>query len=499
MFVSSLTIKNYKCFDDHTVRDFNVPDGSPGGGLNILIGENGTGKTALLDAINFLTDSSYTIENRISIHDFGDVEEPIEVSYKADSGFLCDMPPNYRGCYFEAVGSETIIKSRERKRPNRLLSPPYSVSQGFTPSGTTYRKADGSDSGKTIEAYNRSRPPSDWKDDALNVFLFDKNRSRHLTQGTFRTTFERICDDLNWKFLKEVKKDPTKRKAIEDALGGDYFALAKDIAQGGVGDQTAKELADFLDEPRYKNLRLDLVNYLHPFETGRLAVREEADLKQILAKDLGSGIEVIIALLMLKNVASASKGKIIYLIDEPEAHLHPKAQQSLLELLIDESKEAQVFLSTHSPYMFKNSLACGPGLFTFRQTAAGVVVENANEIGASLLPWGPTWGEISFRAYDLATVEFHNELYGYAQEATKNFREKELDDYLVAQGLEQTKAWKRLDGGKPQAAYPTTLPTYVRNSIHHPENDLNASFTDDELAESIEALSAVIAALPPAT
>ncbi len=39
--------------------------------------------------------------------------------------------------------------------------------------------------------------------DGISIFYFDKNRTRQISNGTYKTTFEKICDDLNWKFLKK--------------------------------------------------------------------------------------------------------------------------------------------------------------------------------------------------------------------------------------------------------------------------------------------------------
>ena len=47
-----------------------MPDGTQGSDLNLLIGENGNEKTAVLEAINFLTTSSFAAENKLNISDF---------------------------------------------------------------------------------------------------------------------------------------------------------------------------------------------------------------------------------------------------------------------------------------------------------------------------------------------------------------------------------------------------------------------------------------------
>ena len=496
MFIKTLSIKNLRCFSDETIDSFNVPDGStPASGLNIFIGENGSGKTTILEAINFLTQSSYTSNNLMDISDFKDMEQEISVSYISSQNFKCKMPPVYHGGYYEANGIKFVAKPREKKSPGKLLSPPFQVSATFSNITTNYMSAAGQDSGKPIIDYFRAFNAESIDGDDLNIFYFDKNRTRQLTQGNYKTTFERICDDLNWRFVKTLNSDTTKKQAIIDSLGGDYFQQAKDAAQSGVGKKVADDLAAFLNDTKYKNLKLDIINYLRPFSSGQLALREDDSLLQIMSKDLGSGIEMIIAMLMLKNINNASKGRIVYLIDEPEAHLHPKAQKELLKLLIEESKDKQIFLSTHSPYIFKDAINRNPGLYIFkRDTSDAVTITDANNTGFGHFPWSPSWGEVNFSAYDLPTVELHNELYGFIQEQTGNTTESQLETYFVSKSVAQGKQWIRLSSGTPQPAHNTTLYTYIRNKIHHPENTHNADYTDTELRQSIAEMLSLIEA-----
>lgn len=61
MYLSSIQIKNFRCFDDqvHTI-EFNP-------GLTVLVGENDSGKSAILDAIKIVLGTTdlgwYRLEN----------------------------------------------------------------------------------------------------------------------------------------------------------------------------------------------------------------------------------------------------------------------------------------------------------------------------------------------------------------------------------------------------------------------------------------------------
>lgn len=75
MFISKLSIKNFRLFDDtkeHEIKDFNIPNGKDdGSGLTVFVGENGCGKTTILDAI-----SSAILEYKADSFNISDMSNP---------------------------------------------------------------------------------------------------------------------------------------------------------------------------------------------------------------------------------------------------------------------------------------------------------------------------------------------------------------------------------------------------------------------------------------
>ena len=210
-----------------------------------------------------------------------------------------------------------------------------------------------------------------------------------------------------------------------------------------------------------------------------------------MVKDLGSGVEIILTILFLKNIAEVSNGKIIYLIDEKELHLHPKAQEKLLELLLKESKDKQIFISTHSPYMFKRAVGEGAKLSIFKRNDEDIEIIDTRDNGWGIFGrYSPTWGEINWNAYDLPTVEFHNELYGYFE---ANYKD-ELRTFLDQKKANDNKKWldnrklqvEETDEGKENLKVDISLQEYIRHSIHHPENTENDKYSDKELRKSTQ-------------
>jgi len=166
----------------------------------------------------------------------------------------------------------------------------------------------------------------------------------------YKTTFDRVIDDLNWKFHKAIRDSEGTEDDIKNKFSNEFFQAIIDVAQQGAGTKVADEVKAFFNRDEFENIRIDFMNLLWPFENAFFALRKDASLAQIPVSKLGAGIELVFSLLFLKAIPSVSKGSIIYLIDEPEMSLHPQAQKKLFQLLASESKENQVIISTHSSY-----------------------------------------------------------------------------------------------------------------------------------------------------
>ncbi len=184
------------------------------------------------------------------------------------------------------------------------------------------------------------------------------------------------------------------------------------------------------------------------------------------------GFKQFISFLLTISADSANNqlSNSLLLLDEPETHLHPQAQECLKDELIKITKNKEnniIFFATHSNYMIDKD-HIDRCYRVYKQGNKKTEIEKI-EGGTS------SYSEVNYEVFDIASSDYHNELYGYLEDIDKS----KLD------ALPATKKWKNKKSGNTENV---SLATYIRHSIHHPENTTNPKFTNEELKESIETL-----------
>lgn len=173
----------------------------------------------------------------------------------------------------------------------------------------------------------------------------------------------------------------------------------------------------------------------------------------------------------------------ILLIDEPETHLHPKAQEFFLEELIEISKSNNniVLFATHSNYFIdKNHLERN---YKVLKNGDFTELKKFDEKKSS-------YASVNYDVFNIISNDYHNELYSIAQDLSGETDSKKFD-LLIKEKIKKTpikKNYQHTNGTK----FDCSLPTYIRHQIHHPENDLNPKFKENDLNESIEILKELI-------
>lgn len=465
MYIKQITISNFRIFNNtnpFSISGFNVPDGSnSGSGLNVFVGENGCGKTSLLDALT-LPILGYKAES-ISLDDFNDLESDIKIVILADKAFNYDgtMPKiKYKGKGFEF---EAGIRTRENRA---YLSSVVVRDQRFV-------RADGETRPEDGKPDLRLKVDNPWKGARFSendILYLEKNRVYQTRSGTYNTTrFDRLMEDYNYKHLKE------------NSPVGDIDAdLAKKILsfENTFLNQALEKFEEISGEP----INLNLINNYAPFKNAFFGVKRDNN-HQVGINAIGSGYEMIFTLLYSYYLAQQSGKQLILLIDEPDLHLHPGIQDSFASLLLEFSKDSQIFVTTHSPLLVKQ-------LEGNDLTMIKILLNEHDEIKESdpqesKLSYVSA-NEINYIAFQLPTEEYHNELYEelFDKHATRiGIRDFDQDFFQGIKRETPNHAWK-------SSPNQVTLHTYVRNQIHHRASC--GAVSKGDLMTSIETMRAYL-------
>lgn len=443
MFIKSVTVQNFRLFPNESpfvVDSISMPDATTeGSGLTLFVGENGCGKTALLDAIA-LSLLSYKADN-FTFHDFNDPRHKVHIEVLACGNFKVDgtMPKGE----FQAKGFAFEAGVRARDSRSYLSS--------VVVSDQKFVRADGEDKPKDNSPdlrVNVNNPFKGARFSENDVLFLDRNRTFQTRSGTYNPTrFDRLMDDFSYQYIKSQKDQS------QDING--RFDDIKKCVENKFLEQT---IAKFKDLSGTK-VALSFVDNWKPFDKCFFAEKRD-NLHQVSLDRLGSGYEMIFALLYAFYLSQQSGKQLIVLIDEPELHLHPALQERFVQLLLEFAKTAQLILTTHSPLLVKH-LLCND------RVKAHVLVRSNGSV--NVLPVGDrllsfvSASEINYLAFGLATEEHHNELYEelkYRKGDCKGVKDFDVDFFQGEKGEQKCYPWKG-------AAKQVSLHTFIRNQIHH--------------------------------
>lgn len=298
--------------------------------------------------------------------------------------------------------------------------------------------------------------------------------------------------------LKEAVKQIIHDPELQEKL--DYVAIKVKEKLQEVSDLTLakiKEMNETIAESLHPQIpKTEDLKWADVFKG--LSIAGDGD---IPINKRGSGVKRLILLNFFRAEAERrqkldNNPNIIYAIEEPETSQHKIHQRLLLDSLlkISQDNKSQIIITTHSSFLVKQ--------LKFEQIK--MVTENQGNkcvvnIKKNSLPY-PSLNEVNFLAFGEISEEYHNELYGFLQskaieEDAKYEKEKDFETWLVNKGCIQSKNWIRVKGGKPQQAQPCTINTYIRNYIHHPENNNNNRYCENDLLNSINKMRQIATSL----
>lgn len=193
----------------------------------------------------------------------------------------------------------------------------------------------------------------------------------------------------------------------------------------------------------------------------------------------GSGVKRLVLLNFFRAEAErrAEEGDntgIIYAIEEPETSQHTENQKKLIEAFksLSQANNVQVLLTTHSAFIVKHLDFTDIRLITQGDGSNQRVIK---DVLPRQLKY-PSLNEVNFIAFNEATEEYHDELYGFID--FQGWRE----EYKRGKPL---RPYKQIGRNRKIINTKKILTEYIRHQIHHPENTHNNKYTEEELLHSI--------------
>lgn len=325
MYISELKLWNFRKYGSNNPFDLDNPNlvVSFNKGLNVLIGENDSGKTAIIDAIKLVLKTHSYEWIKVEESDFHKDSDKlrIEIEFK-------DIKPNEAKNFIEWLGWEGIGKDA-----TPILRLIYQVEIKQDKIQVTDVKAGMDDTGYPLNAEAKEYLKTTYLKalrDADNDLTAKKNSrlSQILKEHEF---FKKKSKDDEHEFEKDFKKLNVK---IEEWFEND-------------GNEKLKKIIDdflisFTDKNKTSSISLGESDIKNILEKVSLGILDQQNL------GLGTMNRLYMAAELLHLKKENWDGLKLCMIEELEAHLHPQAQMKIIEALQKET-DVQLILSTHSP------------------------------------------------------------------------------------------------------------------------------------------------------
>ena len=339
MYLKSLSINNFRMFGSKHTINFRK-------GLNVLVGENDSGKSAIIDAIRIALGT--TDQNRYYINqsDFYMEDPNLEINIVLQ---FSDLSTEEQAMFLECLSYDD---ENTTTSPCLYLHWSCKYLLNFTPPRTTTSTSTG---------INGDGP-------ALSATAKEMLRVTYLRP--LRDAYSNMQAGRNSRLSQVIQSIPNLNDGENEYLPGMDFSK---LSLTGIADLSNKLLAE---HPKLKKANEDIAqiitskmlltgdNIRTQFEVAGTNVADSKKLAALLEKlDLsahsntnigrvGLGTSNILSM-ACELLLNRSAGSSFLLIEEPEAHIHAQRQlrliQSLQEECEREDRHQQIIVTTHSP------------------------------------------------------------------------------------------------------------------------------------------------------
>ncbi|MCP4978633.1 MAG: ATP-binding protein [Maribacter sp.] len=505
MKVEKIILSNFRSYKDEITIDFND--------LNVFVGRNDIGKSTILEALDiFFNENKGVIKiDKDDINKQAIAEGNNEIRIGIVLGDLPDLltidttnPTTLQAEHLlNRDGRLEVIKKYPNAGKEKVFVKAYhptnpSCSDLLLKKQNDLKKLLTDEMACEDQTKNAEIRKSIWEYHSDNLALDDVEIE--LAKIDAKNTWEQLKTYLPlYALFQSDRKNSDGDSEIQNPMKLAVQEILKDQRLVDSLNGVANEVEAKLNEVAGKTL--EKLNEMNPEIAGSLTpvIPRAETLKwvdvfknvsisgdeDIPINKRGSGVKRLVLLNFFRAEAERRKNEnnvpdIIYAIEEPETSQHPSHQRKLIEAFkaLSDSDNTQILLTTHSPSIVK-LLEFDHIKLIKEEPSKEVVNVQRNE-----LPY-PSLNEVNFLAFAESDDEYHNELYGFIES------ENLLGDYKDGK---ETITYIRLKHNGDTLEEQKVISEYIRHQIHHPENELNSRYTDQQLQESIGEMRAFIEA-----
>lgn len=508
MKLHSVKIKNFRGYQNETTVKLND--------LNVFIGKNDVGKSTILEALDiFFNNPKGAVKldkgdlNKAALQD-GDTDIKITAIFeKLPSPIVIDNTNETELCdefLLNADGRLEVAK----KFPNAGAAKIFINAKHPThPSCFDLLLKTQAQLRKIIQEQEITCSDQN-RNAAMRAAIWGEYASDHqlenveidITKGETKSIYDKLKDHFPlYSLFQSDRKNSDGDSEVQDPL---QHAVAEILNNQDIRDklnEVSEEVEKKLGEvatntlAKLREMNPSIANSLTPEIPSPESLKWKDVFKSVsISGDdgipinkRGSGVKRMILLNFFRAQAERRQAEksipsIIYAVEEPETSQHTEHQKELVRAFLElsEAPHTQILLTTHSPSVVKQLNF--EHLRMVADSATGKTVEN---VESGQLPY-PSLNEVNCLAFDEATEEYHNELYGYIES------EELLSDYRAGKDTMTYIRQRRIYTLEEQKI----LTEYIRHQIHHPENTLNPRYSFEQLKESIHLMREFIRSNP---